>query len=82
MATPNVPSKTLTPPIERCYDTSGCDEVPNSKLLVLQNTNSLPSFMSFASDNTLTITPTLSTHIGNYPLTITLVGVSGTDPVY
>ena len=69
------------PAIERCYDTTGCDETPDSKSLVITGTNALPSWMTYAS-NTLTVNPSLPVHIGIYALTLTLVGVSGTDPVY
>jgi hypothetical protein len=78
--TPNANSKTLTPAIRRCYDTTGCNEAFTNTLITSGST--LPDFMTFDGTNGLSVSPTIADHIGDWPLEFTQVTNSGDDQIF
>lgn len=79
-ATVNVPSRSTTPAIRRCYDDSPCDETYTTDLVDVA-TGSLPGFMDYTGTD-LTVTPTVAADIGTYELQLTMTTTAGTSPVY
>ena len=79
-ATVNEDSKTTTPAIRRCYLDSPCDETYTTTL-VDADTGVLPDFMDYTG-TTLTITPTIASHINVWNLQLTQTVASGTNPEF
>ena len=84
-ATPNEESKTLTPAIRKCYQSSSqeaasCDHT-YTNALVDSTLAVLPSFMTYAGTD-LTVSPTVAADIGVYNLELTMTTASGEDQTY
>jgi len=81
-ATINNASKIATPAIRVCATVpANVCALTYTSSLVKKGTAALPSFMS-VSGTTLTVLPTLASHIGVFTLTLTQTTASGANPVH
>ena len=76
----NVASTTAVPEIRVCAITTPCDLLYTRSLINVDEA-ALPDFMSL-SGTTLTVLPTIASHIGEWTLQLTQVVNAGTNPVF
>jgi hypothetical protein len=77
--TPNVASKTATPQMRAC---SGVFDETYTLAALQSDGSALPAFMVDNGDGTVTSTPTISDHMGEWTLQITQVNTYGDDAVW